>query len=62
MISNQTLYSTTLLYDNAVFTVNIATRDANRMEHISFKSGCAVRMVKHLKRDWLIVFHLQLYL
>ena len=32
------------------------------MEHISFKSGCVVRVVKHLKVDWLIVLHLQLWL
>ena len=29
----------------------------NKTEHISFKSGCVIRVVKHLNRDWFIALH-----
>ena len=28
-----------------------------KMEHISFKSGCVIQLVKHIKEDWFIVLH-----
>ena len=30
---------------------------SNKTEHLSFKSGCVVRVAKHLKEDWFIVLH-----
>ena len=29
----------------------------NKMERITFKNGCVVRVAKHLKEDWFIVLH-----
>ena len=32
------------------------------MEHFTFKSGCVILVVKHLKEDWLAVLQLRLQL
>ena len=34
--------------------------NAKKIERVSFKSGCVVRVVKHIKGDWFIVFVLLL--
>ena len=49
-------------YGNAVLAVNRAAKGVlcavhyyNKMKYFSFISGCAVRVVKRLKEDWLVV-------
>ena len=48
--------------DMAVLAFYIAAEDVffplfftSKTEHFSFKSGCVIRVVNHLKEDWFIV-------
>ena len=53
--SNKMLHQ---LQPKKTIAVYIAAKDVfttNKTECISFKSGCVVRLAKHLKVDWLIV-------
>ena len=49
--------------DKAVLAVYIAEKMfypsfiANKMDCITFKNGCVVRVAKNLKEDWFIVLH-----
>ena len=43
---------------NAAFGIHFTVKSrclTNKMEHFSFKSGCTIRVAKHLKEDWLTV-------